>query len=64
MRIDEIDSRSVVQKLKDLIDNPSTNPNVKATAERKLAALTGRHNSKVIKAYTDTKPSSSFSKLV
>ena len=42
MRINEVDTRSLEQKMKDLIRNPSTHPNIRATAEKKLADIQSR----------------------
>jgi hypothetical protein len=61
MRIDEVDSRSLEQKLKDLISNPSTHPNIKATAEKKLADLLSSRGPSAPRATTNPsfkKPSS------
>lgn len=39
MRIYEVDDRALVVKLKALIDHPSTNPNMRATAQQRYDAI-------------------------
>ena len=61
MRIDEVDDRSLEQKLRAMINHPSTNPNVKATAEKKLADLLSRRaSSKPSSAQSSTRPTTRF----
>lgn len=38
----ESETRTVIQKLKDLINHPNTEPTIKAMAEKKLAELVGK----------------------